>query len=104
MPNMGPIEAVAARLAELEAALGVKPREEKSRRRQGRLGPGGRRLLGWLRRGELDRQEQDMLGAALQADQTGKHRKAQECLDMLARGHRLRLAVEKARIEGGERS
>jgi hypothetical protein len=91
---MGPMEAFAARLAELEAALGIEPRAMEERRRgKGRLGPGGRMLQGMLRRKELDRAEEDALGYALEAEEAGNVRLAQEWLDYLARSIKARKMV-----------
>jgi hypothetical protein len=41
----------------------------------------------------LDREEEDALGKALLCEQRGDYRKAQEWLDLLARAHKLRMAV-----------
>jgi hypothetical protein len=98
--SVGPLERFALRVEQLEQALGVRPRPVDPRaRRRGKLGPGGIWLRDRLRPGHpeaLTREEQDALGEALLAEGKGNYRLTQECLDLLGRGHNLRMELERA--------
>jgi hypothetical protein len=95
----GPIEAVEARLRNLEARVGKPVRRRRDRPLQpGELGPGGR----WLQERldpkhpeSLDRLEQDLLGRVLLAYDRQDFHQAQELLDQLHNRHKLRTARER---------
>jgi hypothetical protein len=96
----GPVEAFEVRLRQLETRAG-RPFIATSPRppREGKLGPGGRWLLERLdpkHPERLDRREQDVLGNALLAYDRQDFPEAQELLDRLQHGHRLRMELNQA--------
>jgi hypothetical protein len=101
MRRQRPIEALIARVHDLEARLGVAPEPSKQpRRSSGRLGPGGQWLAERLNNPRhperLSRDEQDMLGNALAAYDRGSIEEAQEFLDMLWQHHQQRLSLQRS--------